>query len=233
MDSQAALDVARQAQAEERRAGPRYPCLIETTCRQITRGGSTNWPARTVDVSAGGIALVLERRFEPGAVLCVRLESPDGEVSRDLLLRVVHVLADMDGSWRLGCRLAGELEEDELRALQAARVRPSEPDCRAWMRFDCNLTTRCYSVAPALPETWNARVLDVSAGGVSLLMPRPFERGTLLRLELPENGDCAGQELLIRVLRVQKSEANGWALGCELAEQLDDADLDRLPEASR
>jgi hypothetical protein len=231
MDSQAALrggNAESDAVAEERRAGPRFPCMIETTCRQITRGGSTSWPARTVDVSAGGIALVLGRRFEPGAVLCVRLESADGEVARELLLRVVHVVADVGGSWRLGCRLAGELEEDELRVLRAQRTRPSEPDCRAWLRFGCDLTTRCHSVAPALPESWSVRVLDVSAGGVSLLTPRQFERGTLLRLELTESSESAEQHLLVRVLRSQVSGAECWILGCEMAEQLADADLERL-----
>lgn len=228
MDGQAAFDVPRSAIAEERRAGPRYSCMIETTCRQITRGGSTSWPARTVDVSAGGIGLVLARRFEPGAVLCVRLQSTDGEVARDLLLRVVHVLPDVGGTWRLGCRLAGELDEDELRALRAERVRPDEADCRAWMRFDCDLATRCHSVAPAPPASWAARVLDVSAGGVSLLVPRAFEGGTLLRVELPESGEAFGADLLVRVLRSKASGADCFILGCELAEQIDDEDLERL-----
>ena len=129
------------AVADERRASARYPCMIETACRPITKSAGASWPARTVDVSAGGVALVLARRFEPGAILGVRLESPDGKVTRDLLLRVVHVAADVGGTWRLGCRLAGELDEEELRALRAQRVRPSEPDCRAWMRFDCDVET--------------------------------------------------------------------------------------------
>ena len=228
MDGQAAFDVPCPVVADERRAGPRYSCMIETTCRQITRGGSTSWPARTVDVSAGGIALVLARRFEPGAVLCVRLESTDGEVARDLLLRVVHVLPDVGGAWRLGCRLAGELEEDELRALRAERVRASDADCRAWMRFDCDMATQCHSVAPAAPESWSARVLDVSAGGVSLMVPRGFERGTLLRVELPRSAKSLGNDLLVRVLRSQASGADCFILGCELAEQIADEELQSL-----
>ena len=44
------------------------------------------WPARAVDISTGGIALVLERRFEPGAMLSTSLASSDG--GDDLAIRV-------------------------------------------------------------------------------------------------------------------------------------------------
>ena len=222
------VEVACQTAVDERRASARYPCIIETACRPITKAAGASWPARAVDVSAGGVALVLARRFEPGAILGVRLESSDGQVTRDLLLRVVHVAADLGGTWRLGCRLAGELDEEELCALRAQRVRPSEPDCRAWMRFDCDVETRCQSVTPAQPETWSVRVLDVSAGGVSLLAPRQFDRGTLLRVELPGSAESFGRHLLVRVLREQASGPDCWILGCELAEQLEDEDLHRL-----
>src|SRR6202023_2585753 len=107
-------------------------------------GARTNsWPARVVDISTGGIALVLDRRFEKGAMLSVRLACSDEENTRTLFLRVVHIAQHVDGSWCLGCAFASELAEEELQAFQAKRVRTTEPDCRAWVRFECNVETQC------------------------------------------------------------------------------------------
>ena len=138
-----------QTLANERRAVIRYLCNLETTCQPIVGTGAKSWSARAVDISARGISLVLDRRFERGAILSIRLESQDGQTTRNLLLRVAYAKAHGDGSWRLGCAFASELGQEELRAFQAERVRPAEPDFRAWVRFSCDVETVCRAVAPA------------------------------------------------------------------------------------
>jgi hypothetical protein len=219
---------AQQAVADERRASVRYPCDLETACQPLAEATADAWPARALDLSAGGAALVLFRRFEPGTMLSVRLESPDGEVARTLFLRVVHATPQLDGSWRLGCALAGELGQEELRAFQAEPVRPAEPDCRAWVRFACDVEAPCQAVAPARPGTWSARVLDVSPGGMSLLVPCQFERGALLSIKLPGSTAAHPKNVLLRVLRDRPLGSHLWILGCELADHLSDEDLQRF-----
>jgi hypothetical protein len=111
------LDSAGQTIDDERRAFRRVTCDLDTTCQP-----SPGQPAHVVDISAGGVALVLVRRLEPGAMLSVRLACSDEESTRTLFLRVVHLVPHADGSWRLGRAFASELTEKELQAFQAKRA---------------------------------------------------------------------------------------------------------------
>src|SRR4029077_1071980 len=138
----------------------------------------------------------------------IRLESTDGETARNLLLRVAYAKAQDNGSWRLGCAFASELGEEELRAFQAERVRPAKPGCRTWVRFHCTVKTVCQAVAPAQAKTWSAHVLDVSPRGMSLLAPRQFKRGALLKMELPG----AIGHVLVRVVSDRAFSSNQWIL---------------------
>jgi hypothetical protein len=220
-------DAADQTLANERRASVRVSCDLDSTCQPIVGEHTKSWPARVVDISAGGIGLVLSRRFEPGAMLSVCLASPDGE-TRTLFLRVVHLAKNVDGGWRLGCAFASELGEEELRAFKAERVRPTEPDCRAWVRFACNVETHCRVVAPTQPGTWPVRVMEVSPGGLKLLAPLQFEGGTILNVKLPDGADLRPRHVLVRVLRNQAFGSDNWMTACEFADQLSDEDLQRF-----
>src|SRR5262245_11961981 len=107
-------NTADQTLADDRRTSVRYPCDIP--CQPMARSCGSSWRARAVDISATGIALVLDRRFEQGAILSIRLESPDGQTIRNLLLRVVYTKAQDDSSWRVGCAFGTQLREHELQA---------------------------------------------------------------------------------------------------------------------
>jgi hypothetical protein len=180
--------------------------------------------ARAVDISAGGIALVLDRRFERGAILSIRLAS-DRETTRNLLLRVVYAKSQGDGSWRLGCAFARELGQRELRAFKAERVRPSEPDLRAWVPFRCDVDTVCRAITPSENETWPIRVLEVSLAGMSLVAPHPFDCGALLNVELPGVDELLPRHILVRVVTNRPFSSNRWLLGCELAARISDQEL--------
>jgi len=219
---------AGQTLGNERRASVRVACDLDTTCQPLSGPRASSWAARVVDISTGGLALVLDRRFEPGAMLSVRLASSDDESTRTLFLRVVHVSQHVDGAWQLGCAFASELAEEELQAFQAKRVRTTEPDCRAWVRFECNVETQCRAVAPAQPGTWPARVLEVSPGGMKILAPCQFEQGTILNVKLPGGAALLPRHALVRVLRDQSVSAGKWIISGEFTDQLSDDDLQRF-----
>jgi hypothetical protein len=84
----------------------------------------------------------------------------------------------------------------------------------------------CWSLDTTPGERSPARVLDVSAGGVGLLLPCEFGPGTLLLLSLggPEE---AGGRVLLRVARSTPTSA-GWLLGCEFADRLSAEELAAL-----
>jgi len=70
-------------------------------------------------VSANGIALVVNRRFEPGTVLEIELGATRESPSRALRARVVRLTARGGGKWLLGCVLATGLSDADLRGLHA------------------------------------------------------------------------------------------------------------------
>jgi hypothetical protein len=216
------------AQAEERRAAVRYPCDLHTTCQPMGRTAAGSWPARAVNISANGIALVLNRRFERGTILSIGLESADGQTARSMLVRVVYAKGQDDGSWRMGCVFASELGDEELQAFKAKRLRPTEPDFRAWVRFPCNVETVCWEAVPGNEENFAVRVLEVSPAGMSLLAPRQFAQGTLLNVELPTVVGGYRRHVLVRVINNRPSNIDEWILGCELADRISDEELRRF-----
>jgi hypothetical protein len=105
------------APEEDRRAWVRYQADAETVCQPYSAGEDDLWwQARVRDVSAGGVGLLLSRRFEPGAILTIDLWAGAGDGSRSLLGRVRH--ATRHGTeWLVGCEFLWTLGDDELHAL--------------------------------------------------------------------------------------------------------------------
>jgi hypothetical protein len=100
----------------ERRSDPRYPCSMHVGCDPVVVKGKKPWAAEVQNVSAGGIALVLGRRFEPGTVLMV-VPQRQTELPSSLLVRVAHTQPHGVGQWLVGCRLACHMGEDDWREL--------------------------------------------------------------------------------------------------------------------
>jgi hypothetical protein len=103
-------------------------------------------------------------------------------------------------------------------------VHPTGPDCRRWARFPCNVETACYSCDTAPGERRSGRILNISAGGIGLILRCQFSEGTLLYFELPPEMNLADPRILVRVVRVME-QGGGWFLGCEFADQLSDDEL--------
>src|SRR5439155_19926880 len=103
--------------ATERRAWVRFPSDQEVCCQPIASRGAADsemgWMGRVRDVSLGGIALILKRRFEPNTVLTVDLSTKSGEASCCQLVRVVRVTPGTNGCWIVGCVFANTLTEEQ------------------------------------------------------------------------------------------------------------------------
>lgn len=99
----------------DRRACVRYASRQKGTCRALAAEKKWQWTATVRDVSATGIGLVLNRRFEPGTVLRVRLPGRSGR--RFYLVRVVRVQAQSARKWVVGCVFPRRLSDDEVATL--------------------------------------------------------------------------------------------------------------------
>jgi len=85
----------------------------------------------------------------------------------------------------------------------------------------------CRSVAAVKDDPWPARVRDLSAGSIGLLLTRRFEPGTLLVIELEKKAQSLSHTLVGRVVHATQS-TNGWMVGCTLANKIADDDLQAL-----
>jgi hypothetical protein len=201
------------------------------------------WPARIQAISAGGLSLVLSRRFETGTRLNLELENPTEQYHRTLIVRVVKVERSSQGEWNLGCVTDEKLDEDELPHFEAEPpppepaeapaepeppqqpepAQPLEPE-RAWVRLPCDALTTCYPVGPDHAAIRKVRIVNVSPGGVALLMRRHLQPGTLLTIRVP-NGKGSKHRVLARVAHTTPRRNGKVLLGCAFLTDLSDQEL--------
>jgi eukaryotic-like serine/threonine-protein kinase len=103
--------------AVERRASVRYVSRLKGSCRPLASERKWRWNATVRDVSAGGIGLLLNRRFEPCTVLRVKLPTTGSSRQRIYLVRVVRVQAHSPKTWIVGCIFPRRLSEEEVQTL--------------------------------------------------------------------------------------------------------------------
>jgi hypothetical protein len=77
------------------------------------------WSGKVLNISQGGLALFLTRRFEVGTILAIEMQGANGRSSGTLLARVSHLHREQLGEWYVGCSFINPIEEDELQALLA------------------------------------------------------------------------------------------------------------------
>jgi PilZ domain len=85
-------------------------------CRAFQRP-EEGTPGRVKDISAGGIGVLVGRRFTPGAVLAVELPATARAAPRLLLARVIHATPEAGGGWHVGCGLVYPSLGDDPAAL--------------------------------------------------------------------------------------------------------------------
>ena len=113
----------------DRRAAPRYPSSVGSSCQPLG-GEEIGWQAVVQDVSTTGLRLLVERRFEPGTVLIIKLLGSKAWVPAVVLGRVVRVEAHTSGKWILGCVFGGKLGEDEVGAMRSSSANAARPAAR-------------------------------------------------------------------------------------------------------
>jgi hypothetical protein len=108
----------------DRRCWVRHACNLGTLYQPGPGQIEHMWlRAHVHNIAAGGLALVLNRRFEPGTPMAIALIGGQQQnVSRTLQAEVVHAEPFEGSQWLVGCSFSGILSDDELRGLMAQPV---------------------------------------------------------------------------------------------------------------
>ncbi|GIW78236.1 MAG: hypothetical protein KatS3mg105_0043 [Gemmatales bacterium] len=101
------------------------------------------------------------------------------------------------------------------------------PERRAWVRYPCDLDSFCQPTIGSDDMRWVARIADISRGGIRLIVERRFEPRTILKVEPECASEDAPASMLAYVVHVTVA-GNRWALGCRLAKELSEKELQAL-----
>ncbi len=101
---------------------------------------------------------------------------------------------------------------------------------RAYVRIACDLAATCAAAGQRAPG-WPARVRDISAGGVGLLLQHRFRPGTFLTVELRDGSGRVLRTARVRVAHataVRDEAGQRWLLGCAFDHPLTEAEFAAL-----
>jgi len=217
------------AQAEEdRRHWDRREVNVETRVTPATGQAESFLNARILDVSSGGVRIEVGRYFEPGDLLALELPPREHAPSTTVLACVVYSQADGDERWVLGCRFSAELDDADLAAFGAVKQRPDLLDGRNWSRFSCQVKAIYQVLLDEDCPCREAKVLNISAGGVALVVDHDVRAGALLSAELHAPDGKAVVTILACVVHVVAESEGERVLGCNFIQELSDADLHSL-----
>ncbi len=220
---------AGQVAEEDRRLRARHPVSIETKVTPAAADeAESSLSARILDVSSGGVKLVVGRAFEQGDLLTLELPAPAGEPAVSVLACVVHARPERDAEWVLSCRFSAELNDADLTAFGATRAKPAESDGRNWSRFPCEVKA-VYQIIPDEDDVRReAKVLNISAGGVAMLVEHDVRAGALLSAELHAPDGQAVVTILACVVHVVVQSEHERVLGCNFIQALGENELKAL-----
>jgi len=90
------------------------------------------------------------------------------------------------------------------------------------------LSTAIIELASGTAQRLTAQIVDVSARGMQLKVKQRFERGNMLRIDLPCSELGPVTTVLACVMRAEADTEGFWRIGCTFCTELDDDDLQAM-----
>jgi len=103
----------------------------------------------------------------------------------------------------------------------------SSHERRVWTRYTANRTVN-MSETDTEEISWVARMQNISQRGIGLLFKRRFEVGAKLTVEFLIEGRDEPVQLHVQVAHADQKPDGNWYVGCELAVELSEEELQSL-----
>jgi hypothetical protein len=84
------------------------------------------------------------------------------------------------------------------------------------------------STADEAETAWSGRLREISLGGLSFLLNRRFDPGTLLIIELSDKAKGRARAFLVRVVHATLEKETRWIIGCKFVSPLNEEELQTL-----
>ncbi len=103
---------------QDRRVFVRYPPQSGSPVLSVSGPDEIlTWKAWFRDISVGGVCLILNGTFKPGAVIDVEFANPRTNAKRTVQAKVVRNETKDEVHWAVACTFLQQLTPDELKAL--------------------------------------------------------------------------------------------------------------------
>jgi hypothetical protein len=108
----------------------------------------------------------------------------------------------------------------------------SQTERRAWVRTPTSQEVSCQPVAASTAvqaeSSWLGNLRNTSVRGLSLVLDRRFEPGSLLIIELADKAKAGARYWSVRVVNVTPEVKRRWIMGCEFIRPLSEQEIQAL-----
>jgi len=211
---------------DDRRTHDRYSIDVRTLCRPLT--GDASLPVRIRNVSRTGANLIVSQPLTEGTMLRISLPGSPAGPHTTILACVMHARELSTAEWAIGCMFSLELSPEEMQLLGGEKTTAGADDQRAWVRCPAKGNI-AFRLLPADDEiTRSAELVDLSPGGVGLIVSEKIEAGSALTLDLLRTTDKPERSMLACVVYVTDRVDGKWAAGCQFLRELSEKELSEL-----
>jgi hypothetical protein len=174
-------------------------------------GESERLNAKLIDISTGGLRISSNQRTAEGDLLTVTITTEDAASPITVRAQVCWTTLAAKGRFYLGCSIEPAIPQSLLEHLATSGILERRQEAR--QESSLSLPAR-WELDPAAGE---AAILNLSSGGISLLMPQPGNVGRRICLTLlDEGGDSA--RIYVKA-RWQIQTPDGTVVGCAIPDR--------------
>jgi hypothetical protein len=186
-------------------------------------GDSAKFGVELVDISQGGVRLRSESLVPKGTSLTMTLAPKGFPKSLSARAKVCWTTLAPKGSHWLGCSIEPRIPQSLLDHLAANGILERRHDSRQELSITASA---CWELDPT---TFDVKILNVSHGGLCLLIAQDGQPGDRIRLTLP--GDNQKPTYVLTTVCWQIGREDGYIVGCSFCQQTGYEKLMRLANA--